>query len=90
MPRNRPDPYEIWYQAGLVGALAFLDPNFIAQASTKSFLGSLALNGIILAASIAAFTYMRRYFRLIYEPRSWSFFDECAFKLSSPSYRGRP
>ena len=67
-----------------------IDPNELADTSTKSFLGALALNGIILAAEITAFTFMRRYFRLIYEPRSWSFFDECAFKLSSPSYRGRP
>ena len=61
-------------------------PIDIAHASTKSFLGALAVNGIILAAEITAFTYMRPYFHLIYEPRSWSFFDECAFKISSPSY----
>ena len=38
--------------------------------STKSLLGALAVNGVILAAEIIAFTYMRRHFRLIYEPRS--------------------
>ena len=68
---------------------SIIDPNDIAHASTKSFLGALALNGIILAAEITAFTYMRPYFRLIYEPRSWSFFDEYAFKLLSSSYHGR-
>ena len=57
-----------------------IDPNELAHASTKSFLGALALNGIVLAAEITAFTYMRRYLRLIYEPRSLSFLDECAFK----------
>ena len=46
-----------------------------ASASTKALLGALALNGIILAAEITAFTYMRRYFRLIYEPRCLSFFE---------------
>ena len=44
------------------------------------------MNGTVLAAEITAFTLLRRYFRLIYEPRSLSFSDECA--LSSPSYRG--
>ena len=53
---------------------------------THALLGALALNGTILAAEIAAFTLMRRYFRLIYEPRSLSFSEVCA--LSSPSYRG--
>ena len=65
-----------------------INPNELAHISTKSFLGALALNGIILAAEIIVFTYMRRYFRLIYEPRSLSFFDVCAINFSSPSYRG--
>ena len=63
--------------------IVVIDPNELAHASTKSFLGALALNGIILVAEITAFTYMRRYFRLIYEPRSWSFFDEWATNFRS-------
>ena len=65
-----------------------VNPNELAHISTKSFLGALALNGTILAVEIIVFTYMRRYFRLIYEPRSLSFFDVCAINFSSPSYRG--
>ena len=37
------------------------------------------MNGIILVAKITAFTYMRRHFRHIYEPRSISFVEVCAF-----------
>ena len=55
------------------------DPFVLATTSTKSFLGALALNGIILVAKITAFTYMRRHFRHIYEPRSISFVEVCAF-----------
>ncbi|KAF8267559.1 DUF221-domain-containing protein [Lactarius quietus] len=44
-------------------------------ASTKTFVTALALNGIIAAIEIAAFTCARPYFRLIYEPRSLSVFE---------------
>src|SRR5882757_8991556 len=47
-------------------------------ASTKTFLTALALNGIIAGVEISAFTLVRRYFRLIYEPRSLSVFESCA------------
>ena len=55
-------------------------PFSLASTSTKSFLGALAVIGIILAAEITAFTYMRRNFRHIYEPRSISFCEACAFR----------
>ena len=73
-----------------MGYVDGINPNGLAHVSTKSFLGALALNGIVLAAGITAFAYMkmRRYFCFIYEPRSLSF-NQCAFKLSSPSYCGR-
>ena len=64
------------------------DPYSLTSTSTKSFLGALAVNGAFLAAAITAFTFMRRYFRHVYEPRSLSFFDVCAFKFSSPSGHG--
>ncbi|KAI9458606.1 hypothetical protein BJY52DRAFT_413437 [Lactarius psammicola] len=51
------------------------DLNGATTASTKTFLTALALNGIIAAAEITAFTCARRYFRLIYEPRSLSVFE---------------
>jgi hypothetical protein len=47
-------------------------------ASTKTFLTALALNGIIAGVEIVAFTFVWRYFRLIYEPRSLSVFESCA------------
>jgi hypothetical protein len=47
-------------------------------ASTKTFVTALALNGIIAGVEIVAFTVVWRYFRLIYEPRSLSFFESCA------------
>ena len=50
-----------------------------AAASAKALFGALALNGLIVAAAITAFTYMRRYFRIVYEPRSLSVFEGCAF-----------
>ena len=62
------------------------DNNLEASIATKALLGALTLNGIILAAEITAFTYMRRYFRLIYEPRCLSFFEMYAFR--TPSYHG--
>jgi hypothetical protein len=55
------------------------DGDVEAVASTKAFFGALAVNGMIAAASITAFTYMRPYFRIIYEPRSLSVFEGCAF-----------
>jgi len=49
--------------------------NEAKSASTKTFLTALALNGIIAAVEIAVFTCVRRYFRLIYEPRSLSVWE---------------
>ena len=60
------------------------DPFILASSSTKSFLGALAVNGIILAAKITAFTYLRHKFRDIYEPRSSSFCEACAFRRLLP------
>ncbi|KAA1472080.1 DUF221-domain-containing protein [Dentipellis sp. KUC8613] len=40
------------------------------SSSTTSFLTSLVFNGAVFAAEIVAFTLIRRYFRLIYEPRA--------------------
>jgi hypothetical protein len=47
-------------------------------ASTKTFLTALVLNSIIAGVEISTFTLVRRYFRLVYEPRSLSVFDSCA------------
>ena len=47
-------------------------------ASTKTFLTALVLNSIIATVEISIFTLVRRYFRLIYEPRSLSVFESCA------------
>ena len=47
-------------------------------ASTKTFLTALVLNSIIATVEISVFTLVRRYFRLIYEPRSLSVFESCA------------
>ncbi|KAI0289410.1 hypothetical protein B0F90DRAFT_1812537 [Multifurca ochricompacta] len=44
-------------------------------ASTKTFVTALVLNAIIAAVEIIAFILVRRYFRLIYEPRSLSVFE---------------
>ena len=61
-----------------------IDPFFLASTSTKSFLGSLALKGPILAAIIITFTIMKRYFGFIYEPRSSPFFGACVFRRLLP------
>ena len=61
-----------------------IDPFYLASASTKSFLGSLAVNGGLLAATIIAFTIIKRYFGFIYEPRSSSLFEECVFRRLLP------
>ena len=53
--------------------------NGASSASTKTFVTALVLNGIIAAVEIAVFTCVRRYFRLVYEPRSLSVFESCAF-----------
>jgi hypothetical protein len=47
-------------------------------ASTKTFLTALVLNSIIATVEISIFTLVRRYFRLVYEPRSLSVFESCA------------
>ena len=60
------------------------DPFILANTSTKSFLGALAVNGILLAVKIIAFTYMRRNFPYIYEPRSFPFREACAFRRLLP------
>jgi hypothetical protein len=44
-------------------------------ASTKTFLTALVLNSVIAGVEISTFTLVRRYFRLIYEPRSLSVFE---------------
>jgi hypothetical protein len=72
--------------------LTFLPGNFSScrrssldeatSASTKTFLTALVLNGVIAAVEITVFTVVRRYFRLIYEPRSLSVFEACAFPLA--------
>ncbi|KAH8987893.1 DUF221-domain-containing protein [Lactarius akahatsu] len=59
-------------------------------ASTKTFLTALALNGIIAAAEIAAFTCARPYFRLIYEPRSLSVFEAKRQQSLSSRFLGWP
>jgi hypothetical protein len=51
------------------------DLNGATTASTKTFLTALVLNGAIATGEIVAFTLVRRYFRLIYEPRSLSVFE---------------
>ena len=56
------------------------DPFILATSSTKSFEGALAVNGILLAAKIIAFTYMRHNFPYIYEPRSFPLREACAFR----------
>jgi Sro7p-like protein associated with Golgi transport len=50
-------------------------------ASTKTFLTALILNAAIAGAEIAAFTIVRRYFRIVYEPRSLSASKACAHSL---------
>ena len=52
--------------------------NGATTASTKTFLTALVLNGAIATGEIVAFTLVRRYYRLIYEPRSLSVFETCA------------
>ena len=61
-----------------------IDPYYLANTSTKSFHGSLAVNGGLLVVTIIAFTIMKRYFGFIYEPRSSSFFEECVFRRLLP------
>ena len=61
-----------------------IDPFILATTSTKSFLGSLAVNGGILAATIIAFTFMKHHLGFIYEPRSSSLFEECVFRRLLP------
>ncbi|KAN0123663.1 Late exocytosis, associated with Golgi transport domain containing protein [Lactarius tabidus] len=51
------------------------EPSGPTEDSNKALLWALALNGIVVAAEIIAFTFMRRYLRIIYEPRSLSFFE---------------
>ncbi|KAI9509019.1 DUF221-domain-containing protein [Russula earlei] len=62
--------------------------NGAATASTKTFLTALVLNGIIAGAEISAFTLVRRYFRLIYEPRSLSVFEAKRQQPLSPHLLG--
>jgi hypothetical protein len=50
-------------------------------ASTKTFLTALTLNAIIAGVEIIVFTLVRRYFPLIYEPRSLSVFGAYARPL---------
>ena len=61
-----------------------IDPFYLATSLTKSFLGSLAVNGGLLVVTIIAFTIMKRYFGFIYEPRSSSLFEECVFRRLLP------
>jgi len=53
-------------------------------ASTKTFVAALVLNGAIAGVEIAVFTLVRRYFPLIYQPRSLSAFGACARPLVLP------
>jgi hypothetical protein len=62
--------------------------NGATTASTKTFVTALALNGIIAAVEIAVFTCARRYFRLIYEPRSLSVFESKRQPPLSPRFFG--
>ncbi|KAH9026750.1 DUF221-domain-containing protein [Lactarius pseudohatsudake] len=66
------------------------DVSGATTASTKTFLTALALNGIIAAAEIAAFTCARPYFRLIYEPRSLSVFEAKRQQPLSSRFLGWP
>ncbi|KAF8496566.1 DUF221-domain-containing protein [Russula emetica] len=59
-------------------------------ASTKTFLTALALNGIIAGVEIVAFTFVWRYFRLIYEPRSLSVFESKRQQALSSRFLGWP
>jgi hypothetical protein len=52
--------------------------NGATTASTKTFLTALVLNSAIATGEIVVFTLVRRYYRLIYEPRSLSVFEACA------------
>ncbi|KAI0250626.1 hypothetical protein BJV78DRAFT_1283057 [Lactifluus subvellereus] len=62
--------------------------NGATTASTKTFLTALVLNGIIAVVEIAAFIIVRRYFRLIYEPRSLSVFEAKRQQPLSPHLFG--
>ncbi|KAI0250632.1 DUF221-domain-containing protein [Lactifluus subvellereus] len=57
-------------------------------ASTKTFVVALVLNGAIAGAEIAAFTFVRRYFRPIYEPRSFSVLESKRQQPLSPQLLG--
>jgi hypothetical protein len=62
--------------------------NGATTASTKTFVTALVLNGIIAAVEIAVFTCARRYFRLVYEPRSLSVFESKRQPPLSPRFFG--
>ncbi|KAI0052100.1 DUF221-domain-containing protein [Auriscalpium vulgare] len=64
--------------------------NGATTASTKTFETALVLNGAIFAIEIAAFTLLRRYFRLIYEPRSLSVIESKRQPPLSSKWLGWP
>jgi calcium permeable stress-gated cation channel len=45
------------------------------SSSTGSFVAAIIFNSAIFAGEILAFTILRRYFKLIYEPRSLAVLD---------------
>lgn len=51
------------------------------SASTKTFITALVLNLAIFAIEIVAFTIVRRYFRAIYEPKSYISPEKYALSL---------
>ncbi|KAI9509025.1 hypothetical protein F5148DRAFT_1283361 [Russula earlei] len=76
---------------GLVATWSDVRPNSIGQAttaSTRTFVEALVLNAIIAAAAIVVFTLVRRYFPLIYEPRSLSAFGAKRQQPLSPRLLG--
>ncbi|KAH9962925.1 DUF221-domain-containing protein [Russula dissimulans] len=57
-------------------------------ASTKTFVAALVLNAAIAGAEIAVFTLVRRYFPLIYQPRSLFVFGAKRQQPLSPRFLG--
>ncbi|KAI0261640.1 hypothetical protein BC834DRAFT_895208 [Gloeopeniophorella convolvens] len=62
--------------------------NGATTASTKTFVTALAINGVIAGIEIAVFTLVRRYFLLIYEPRSLSVLESKRQQPLSPRFFG--
>ena len=49
-----------------------MDQSTANSSSTSTFVTSLVFNAAVFGAEILAYTILRRYFKLIYEPRSLS------------------